>query len=592
MKRNEPISDQNQLKLDDFSIYTDTVAHLPKAKKGTADSLRIRYKNFGDLTFADYEVFSQLPDHPFWSRVDQVVDFSFADELCAPLYSSIGQRPYAPSLKLKIHMVQAFENLSDREMEMRLMYDIAIKRFVGVPVSFNGFDHSTIGLDRERMGDSLFEACFHYILAQARAHKLWTVQGDRWLIDTFQTLSISKQMSCYRLIKHGILNLIQHMKRCNRPLFEQLEKMLNFTTWFEYLDFSASEEGKSMAFNQLVARAYSLLHGFENDVIKKDFWAWSNKQHQLRSLTLQAILCRILAENTRPYTKTDVDNSGKSLELEHERIPRKERPKNRIENAHDPDMRLAKKGKHVFFGDKIQVLESDSSGLIVAIEAIPGNEHDGQRMKKMVQRSMEIHGASPTEVVGDTAYGSGPNRLAFREMELDLCAPVAPPSNPSGLFSSELFFFNKQKLLVTCPANQTTTHRTRNKQQEAFQYKFPKQVCATCPLKEQCTNNKTGRTITINDNYDMFEAAKNYNESEQGKASLQSRYKVERTNNELANHHEMRHPRTRRRSKLNAIAQLKGMVINIKLMVKKLVSPVSKPFIRRKRFGGLGFVCS
>lgn len=591
MKRNEPITDQNQLLFDDFSIYTDTVAHLPKVKKGTAGSLRVQYKNFGDLTFADYEVFSQLPDHPFWSRVEKAIDFSFADELCAPLYSSMGQRPYAPSLKLKIHLVQAFENLSDREMETRLMFDIAIKRFVGVPVSFNGFDHSTIGLDRERMGDSLFEACFHYILAQARAHKLWTIQEDRWLIDTFQTFSISKQMSCYRLIKHGILNVIQHLKRCHRPLFEQLEKMLHFKNWFNYVDYSASEEKRLVAFNQLVARAYSLLHWFENDVIKTSFWAWENEKHQLRSLELQAMLYRILMENTRTYTKKEGDHSSENLELEHERIPREERPKDRIENAHDPDMRFAKKGKRVFFGDKIQVLESNSSGLIVAIEAIPGNEHDGQRMKKIVQRSIDIHGTHPAEVVGDTAYGGGPNRLALLEMGLDLCAPVAPASNPSGLFSSDLFSFDKERLLVTCPANQTTTRCTRNEKHEGFQYRFPKKVCDACPLKEQCTTNKTGRTIMISDNYDMFEAAKCYNESEKGKASLQSRYKVERTNNELANHHDMRHPRTRGRSNLNALAQLKGMIINIKVIVKKLLPSVSAPF-SRKRLRGATSACS
>ncbi|MFC3886478.1 hypothetical protein ACFOU2_24485 [Bacillus songklensis] len=66
----------------------------------------IQFKTFGQLALADYEIFSSIPSHPFWSQVDQVIDFSFADELCAPLYSTQGQRPYAPSLKLKVHFVQ------------------------------------------------------------------------------------------------------------------------------------------------------------------------------------------------------------------------------------------------------------------------------------------------------------------------------------------------------------------------------------------------------------------------------------------------------------------------------------------------------
>ncbi|MBU9723024.1 transposase, partial [Bacillus alkalicola] len=86
----------------------------------------IQYKTFGQLSFADYEVFSSVPSHPFWSRVEQVIDFSFADELCASLYSSKGQRPYAPSLKLKIHFAQRYHNYSDREMEVAILYHLHI----------------------------------------------------------------------------------------------------------------------------------------------------------------------------------------------------------------------------------------------------------------------------------------------------------------------------------------------------------------------------------------------------------------------------------------------------------------------------------
>lgn len=126
------------------------------------------YKQFDQLSFADFEVFSVLPDHPIWSRAEEVIDFSFADQICKSLYSSRGQRPFAPSLKLKVHIVQRYYNLSDREMEEKIMGDLFIKRFLGLPVKFTGFDHSTIGLDRDRVGSELFDACHHQILAQAK----------------------------------------------------------------------------------------------------------------------------------------------------------------------------------------------------------------------------------------------------------------------------------------------------------------------------------------------------------------------------------------------------------------------------------------
>ncbi|MCL6598514.1 MAG: transposase, partial [Alicyclobacillus macrosporangiidus] len=77
----------------------------------------VQYMNFDQLSLADFAVYSSIPPHPFWDEVDKVVDFSFADELCAPLYSPNGRRPYPPSLKLKVHLVQRYYNISDREME-------------------------------------------------------------------------------------------------------------------------------------------------------------------------------------------------------------------------------------------------------------------------------------------------------------------------------------------------------------------------------------------------------------------------------------------------------------------------------------------
>lgn len=58
-------------------------------------------------------------------------------------------------------------------MEEKIIGDLFIKRFLDVPVSFVGFDHSTHGLDRDRVGSNLFDACHHYILAQARKQGLW-----------------------------------------------------------------------------------------------------------------------------------------------------------------------------------------------------------------------------------------------------------------------------------------------------------------------------------------------------------------------------------------------------------------------------------
>jgi hypothetical protein len=246
--------------------------------KGVACLKQVRYKQLGQMSFTDLEVYSALPDHPVWTPVAELIDFSFADEICAPLYSTRGPRPYAPSLKLKLHIVRRYYNLSDREMEERVIGDLFIKRFLGLPVSFVGFDHSTIGLDRERMGSVLFDACHHHILAQAKQKGLWGDNKDVWVVDSFHTIGRVARLSAYRLIKQGVLRVINHLKRTHRASYRQLERDLDLQPLTARLPKAPSPEDLAVSFSRLVVFAYGLLYWFEKETIRPLFWSWPDRE--------------------------------------------------------------------------------------------------------------------------------------------------------------------------------------------------------------------------------------------------------------------------------------------------------------------------
>lgn len=541
----------------------------------------IQYKTFGQLTFSDDEVFSSVPPHPFWSRVEQVVDFSFADQLCAPLYSAQGQRPYAPSLKLKIHFVQRYHDYSDREMEEAILYHLHLKRFLGVPVAFNGFDHSTLGLDRDRMGSALFDACHHHILSQALAQGLWGKEGERWLIDSFHTYANIAKVGAYRLIQQGILQLIHHIKRTYPKLYTSLLQDYTLHNLLKRISDRTPEKDRLVLFSRLVVEAYSLLHWLESDKINPLFWTWGNAKQQLRCLELQAILYQILQENTKPVDP-DKPEGTKSEPLQYRKLSKKEKPQDRIRNAYDSEIRCGYKSKSVkFTGDKVQIVESRDNGLILDAEPIPGNEWDGERAIPMVKRVMDCHGIKPKELIGDTSYGTGENRQKTQEMEILLIAPIQKSTNPTGLLDNDWFVYDAEEDQVTCPQGYSTSKKVRNNPSQGYQFKFEEHTCQACPLLEQCTTNKKGRTIFISDHYELMEQGKSYNQTEAGKRALRDRYDVERTNHEVANHHGLRKPRTRGREALRISSKLTAMVINVKIMVKKLAEPI-QPFYRYK----------
>lgn len=543
--------------------------------KEAARLKQIRYKQLNQMSFADVEVYSVLPEHPIWSRAAELIDFSFADEICAPLYSTRGPKPYAPSLKLKLHIVQRYYNLSDREMEERVIGDLFIKRFLGLPVSFTGFDHSTIGLDRERMGAALFDVCHHHILAQAKQKGLWGDNKDVWLVDSFHTNGHVARLSAYRLIKQAALRVINHLKRAHHILYRQLGLELDLGPLTAKLPANPKPEDITASFSRLVVLAFGLLYWFEKETIRPIFWSWPDRGRQLASLERQAILFRILTENTVPSGSDDPDDA-------YRKRPRKDRPKNQLLSSVDPDARVSKKRSTTYRGDKVQVVMSAANAIVLEAEPIAGNETDGDRLQELLDGVQQRHGVKPAIVVADSAYGRGYHRRDLKMKGITFVAPLqAVNDNHTGLYTNDTFTYDAEAGAITCPAGQTTQKKRHNKHLEGTQYSFPKVICQVCPHREQCTTSVHGRKIFISDYYDEFQEAKEFNKTEQAKQLFQKRNAVERKNNELKNHNGLGIARTHTRQKRRAYAKIVSMVVNLKQFVKQK-NPLTLGFVRKR----------
>jgi hypothetical protein len=581
---------------------------------------KVRYKTFEQLSFADMLVFSKLPAHPLWSRIETKINFSFADELCAVLYSGRGQHPYAPSLKLKVHLVQAYYNLTDRQTEEKIIGDLFIKRFLGLPVDFFGFDHSTIGLDRDRMGSFMFEACHLYILSQMCTLGLWGDKNESWIIDSFPSTARLAKVGAYRLIQMSMIRLMQHLKRTNRPLYVLTSQTPAMDAMTYRLPPGSTDQEWLPAFSKLVVHAYGLLSWLEQSPV---FWAWKQKDAQLKSLELQALLMQIVMENTRPYNPEPSKPSGSKetdeqaavpteladrtvterpgttkdasaptaaspIEVPEEeplayvKIPKKERAAHRIISAYDTDARRGAKNRFtVINGYKTQNL-CTTGGVVLETKAIPGSEHDREAMAGMVRAVQSFFGITPKALLGDTAYGHGKQRRALQAFDVAVIAPVAPPSNPTGLYGPKRFTYDRDKDVYRCPQGNETVKKRSIPASEGHQYYFGSKACGACPLRSECTSNKEGRTVFHSDYYDEYEAAKAFNESEQGQAELRKRSTVERVNKELKTYCGLGEPRTKSLEALDRKAKLAGIITNLKLTVRRLCGS-QQGFLRRPK---------
>lgn len=546
---------------------------------------RVRYKEFNQISFADMMVYSKLPEHPFWSNLEKKIDFTFADTLCAVLYSGRGQRPYAPSLKLKVHLIQTYYNLSDRQVEEKIIGDLFIKRFLGLPVDFFGFDHSTIGLDRSRMGTAMFKACHFYILAQMYSHGLWGDHGEQWIIDSFASNVALPKVGAYRLIQQAMIRIFQHLKRNDRSFYQLALSSVASDAMYVRLPANDSDAEKMLAFSKLVAQAYGLLQWFRLEEVAGLFHHELSEQARQTSLALQTNLERILEENSRILPPPDDDSpgprpDGPNDEIVYEKIPYSERPKDRIVSAFDPEARIAKKNKStVIRGYKVQNL-CTTSGVVLGASVVPANEHDRDAMFAMVQEVQAFFGITPHAVLGDTAYGHGKQRALLASLGIPVVAPVVKTPNPTQCYDISQFTFDRENDRYLCPNGKGTIRKRHIPQSSGWQYFFDAKECSNCPLRTQCTTGKAERRIFQSDYYDFYEAAKVYNENPEGKLDLLGRLLVERKNQEMKNDCGLGTPQTKSKKTLAIKACLTAMVVNFKHTLRRLIAP--KPgFLRR-----------
>ncbi|MDI9819929.1 transposase, partial [Legionella sp. PL877] len=103
---------------------------------------------------------------------------------------------------------------------------------------------------------------------------------------------------------------------------------------------------------------------------------------------------------------------------------------------------------------------------------------------------------------------------------------VAKPWNPAahGKYGKKDFSIDLHNSVVTCPAGKVQKI-TGNP--GSFRAKFSVKVCGICPIKNSCSDSKTGRTIAIHDQEAMLQTLKYFVETPEGRNEARERVKVE-----------------------------------------------------------------
>jgi IS5 family transposase len=397
----------------------------------------------------------------------------FPEEMFEDLFPSGRGRPSVPADVIATVMVlQALEGLSDREACRQLRTNIAWKAAAGLSLTDEGFHPTVLVLWRNKLRASdrpqrIFEA----VRAVINESGVIAKKNRRALDSTVLDDAVQRQDTVSLLVSQirRVRKLIPELAARVYVHEHNLEGGRPPCDWDDQDDIDR-------LISELVEDAYELVFavddlGFELTEAEQD---------------AIALLALVAGQDVEPG-----DRPGRW------RIAERTAP-DRIVSVVDPESRHAHKTQHSYRdGFKAHVSAEPSTGLITATDLSAGNTGDAEAAPGLIEDE-----PPGTEVLGDSAYGSGDFRRHLEEN--DMTAVIKPPPLRSAVkdgYTIDDFDIDEAARTITCPAG-VTVHINTNRRA-----RFGKN-CHSCPERSRCTKSKAGRTIVLHPNYALLLAAR------------------------------------------------------------------------------------
>ncbi len=142
------------------------------------------WKQTGQLSLAD----SLINAHKAIEELDELhnlIDWQTIEQTLRHVHSSErGESAFHPVIMFKVLLLQKLYNLSDPAMEKQLARDLLFRRFVGLSLTDDVPDHSTIWRYHKHLGElRLIEPLFNQINEQLAQQNIFIKAGSVSIID-------------------------------------------------------------------------------------------------------------------------------------------------------------------------------------------------------------------------------------------------------------------------------------------------------------------------------------------------------------------------------------------------------------------------
>jgi IS5 family transposase len=481
----------------------------------------------------------RVKDDSIWAVLHRECHVLFPDELFADLFTMSGRRSVPPQIVAVVMVLQRWFGLSDREAVQAFEFDARWKYACGgLDFDYPGFAHTVLVDMRARLARSERPKRIFEVTLEA-AREAGVVSAKRVLDSTPLYDAVATQ-DTVTMIRSAIRQLLAAAD----PVLEvELRCVLGRDDDYGSGGKPSCDWDDPAAREQLVAE------------LAADGFA-----------CLEVCEGRDLTEPVAQIAELLATVLGQDLERGDDgrfRIAGKV-ARDRVISTVDPDARHGHKTQaRGFDGYKGHVAVDPDSEIITDTTVTPGNAGDASVAEDLIDDLLDDEQrAEDAKVYGDSAYGTGGFQQRLDDEDIDSGCRTQAPSAPAGRFGKDRFNVDLDHDTVTCPAGVTV--QVRRGVHGGGIASFAEH-CATCHLRDECTDAAGGRTIRVGE----FEAALARARQRQADPHWQADYRANRPKVErklahlMRRRHGGRRARVRGRPKVDADFNLLAAAANL-----------------------------
>lgn len=204
-----------------------------------------------------------------------------------------------------------------------------------------------------------------------------------------------------------------------------------------------------------------------------------------------------------------------------------EKKNNRYISSTDPDAAIVNRGKPKL-SYQVHRAVDERSEIITATEATAGDINEAHLMIPLIKQHKMTTGITADTVVADSKYGIIENFLSCHDRGIhahmpDLREAAVKRTAKLNIFHEDHFLYDPERDVYHCPAGNMLKPKSLHISRQSRDYAAPKKVCAACQLREQCTQNKSGRTIKRHLRQEELDKMRKASRSSKAKRDIKTR---------------------------------------------------------------------